>query len=99
MIKKRLFRKNWSVILMSVHKAISKHVSGQNHILSEYVTLDQQREAFIDEACTLCKEGKPFNTDKINAVTEKMNLLSKKIENLPERQYVTGQMVQEYVNK
>lgn len=84
---------------MSVHKAISAHVNGQNHILSEYVQLDQQREAFIDEACQLCKKAQPFNTDKINQVTEKMNLLSKKIENLPERSYVTVQMVQEYVQK
>ncbi|WP_147534793.1 DUF2533 family protein [Bacillus marasmi] len=84
---------------MSVHKAISAHVNGQNHILNDYVQLDQQREAFIEEACQLCKAGQPFNTDKINHVTEKLNLLSKKIENLPERKYVTIQMVQDYVQK
>lgn len=84
---------------MSVHKAISAHVIGQNDILRQYADLDQEREAFIEAACQLCKAGQPFNTDKINQVTEKMNLLSKKIENLPERKYVTVQMVQEYVNK
>jgi hypothetical protein len=84
---------------MSVHKAISQHVNGQNHILREYALLDHQREAYIEEACSLCKEGNPFSTEKINEITEKMNLLSKKIENLPERKYVSVQMVQEYVNK
>lgn len=84
---------------MSVHQAISKHVMGQNQILMDYANLDQQREALIGEACTFCKEGKIFATDKINEVTEKMNILSKKIENLSERKYVTVQMVQEYVGK
>ena len=85
--------------LMSVHQAISKHVKGQNQILMDYARLDQEREAFIEEACTLCKEGKTFSTDKINEVTQKMNILSKRIENLTERKFVSVQMVQEYVGK
>ncbi|NMD69877.1 DUF2533 family protein [Bacillus sp. DNRA2] len=84
---------------MSVHKALSAHVNGLNHIIREYALLDQDRETFIEEACQLCKAGLPFSTEKINQVTEKMNLLSKKIENLPERQMVSVQMVQEYVSK
>lgn len=84
---------------MSVHQALSKHVNGLSQIIRDYATLDQQREAYIDEACTLCKEGKPFTTDKINEVTEKMNILSKRIENLPERKFVSDQMVQDYVSK
>ncbi|AGK54235.1 YpbS family protein [Bacillus sp. 1NLA3E] len=84
---------------MSVHKAISKHVNGQNQILNDFVLLEQQREAYIDEACTLCKQGQPFSTEKINEVTKKMNKLSNKIENLPERLYVSVPMVQEFVSK
>jgi hypothetical protein len=84
---------------MSVHKALSKHVNGLNEIIKEYVTLDKKREALIDEACNLCREGKPFSTEKINEVTEQMNILSKRIENLPERKFVTPQMVLDYVGK
>ena len=84
---------------MSVHKAISKHVNGQNQILLDFASLDHQREVYIDEACILCKEGKPFSTDKINEVTKQMNGLSNKIENLPDRLYVSVQMVQEFVTK
>lgn len=84
---------------MSVHKAISKHVNGQNEILSEFANLDLQREAFIEEAIHLCKEGKTFSTIKINEVTARMNKLSKMIENLPERKMVTADMVQDFVKK
>lgn len=84
---------------MSVHKALSKHVNGLSKIISDFANLDQIREQFIEEACMLCKEGHSFSTDKINEVTKKMNQLSMQIENLPDRKFVSVQMIQEYVNK
>ncbi|WP_108671038.1 YpbS family protein [Peribacillus acanthi] len=83
---------------MSVHKAISKHVNGQNEIIRHFAYLDEQRERFIEEATTLCKNGQPFSTDLINAVTKEMNELSMKIENLPSRKLVTQEMIKDYVN-
>ncbi|WP_163102328.1 DUF2533 family protein [Peribacillus alkalitolerans] len=84
---------------MSVHKAISKHVNGQNEIIRHFAYLDEQRERFIEEAAALCKNGQPFSTDQINAVTKEMNELSMKIENLPSRKQVTQEMVREFVNR
>ncbi|WP_374722754.1 DUF2533 family protein, partial [Peribacillus tepidiphilus] len=43
--------------------------------------------------------GQEFSTYLINEVTEKMNEISKKIENLPSRKLVTPQMVEDYVKK
>jgi hypothetical protein len=83
---------------MSVHRAITAHVNELNQKIRQFAILDRQREEAIEEACRLCREGKAFSTDKINEITEKMNLLSKQIENLPERKYVTMQMVIDYVN-
>ncbi|USK30967.1 YpbS family protein [Bacillus sp. CMF21] len=39
----------------------------------------------------------PFTTDKINEVTNKMNRLN--LRNIPLKQNVTVEMIQEYVNK
>lgn len=84
---------------MSVHKSISNHVNKQNQIITEFFTLDQQREFFIEEAVELCKQGKEFKTDKINEVTAKMNELAKLLENIPSRKIVTPQMIEDYVKK
>ncbi|MFL6559695.1 MAG: DUF2533 family protein, partial [Bacillus sp. (in: firmicutes)] len=45
----------------------------------------------------LCKQGKPFSTDKINAVTNSINKINLRF--IPTRQNVTGEMVQEFVKK
>ncbi len=84
---------------MSVHKALSKHVNGLSQIISDFANLDQIREQYIEEACKLCKDGQAFSTEKINEVTKQMNQLAMQIENLPDRKYVSVQMIQEYVNK
>ncbi|MEH7252233.1 DUF2533 family protein [Neobacillus niacini] len=44
----------------------------------------------------LCKQGKPFSTDKINEVTNKMNKINLRI--IPIKKNVTVDMVMEYVN-
>lgn len=43
------------------------------------------------------KYGKPFTTDKIIEVTNKINRLN--LRNIPLKQNVTVEMIQEYVNK
>lgn len=80
---------------MSVHKAITEHVSKQNHKINQFLLLDQQRERYIDEALLLCKQGKEFTTDKINEVTNQINILAKQ-GIIPFRKLVTNEMVKEY---
>ncbi|SFA69505.1 MULTISPECIES: DUF2533 family protein [unclassified Bacillus (in: firmicutes)] len=82
---------------MSVHKAISQHVGGQNRTITEFLQLDQYRETLIEEALELCKQNKPFKTDRINEVTKEMNALNMKGE-LPKRKLVSVEMIMDYVN-
>lgn len=81
---------------MSVHKDLIKHAKNQNQNYQEFKALDELREKYIEEAVELCKQGKPFTTDKINEVTNKMNRINLRIISL--RKNVTNEMVQEYVN-
>ena len=81
---------------MSVHKDLMKHAENQNKSYQQFLAWDQQREQFIEEAIELCKQGKPFSTDKINEVTNKMNKINLRI--IPIKKNVTVEMVEEYVN-
>jgi hypothetical protein len=81
---------------MSVHKDLINHAANQNKLYQEFLSLDQLRESYITEAVELCKQGKPFATDKINQVTNKMNKINLRIVSL--RKNVTAEMVQDYVN-
>ncbi|WP_423802365.1 DUF2533 family protein [Neobacillus sp. SAB-20_R2A] len=82
---------------MSVHNDLIKHAENQNKSYQEFLALDQQREMYIEEAVDLCKQGKPFSTDKINEVTNRMNKINLRIISI--RKNVTPEMVLEYVNK
>jgi hypothetical protein len=82
---------------MSVHKDLIKHAANQHETYQKFLALDQQREQYIEEAIELCKQGKPFSTDKINAVTNSINKINLRF--IPSRQTVTGEMVQEFVKK
>ena len=53
---------------------------------------------YIDEAVTLCREGKPFTTEKINMVTNQINDLAKQ-GIIPTRKVVSIEMVREYALK
>ena len=81
---------------MSVHKDLIKHAKNQNQSYEEFNAMDELREKYIEEAIELCKQGKPFRTDKINKVTNEMNRINLRIISL--RKNVTTEMVQEYVN-
>jgi len=83
---------------MSVHKAITEHVNKQNKKINDFLSLDQLREMYIDEAVTLCREGKPFTTEKINMVTNQINDLAKQ-GIIPTRKVVSIEMVREYALK
>ncbi|WP_421384829.1 YpbS family protein [Bacillus salacetis] len=80
---------------MSVHKAITEHSKKQNAIAKEFLKLEQQREYYIEEAVNLCMKGDPFTTEKINHVTKRINDEAK-LGIVPERKYVTVEMVKEY---
>lgn len=82
---------------MNVHEAISKHVGGQNQTINEFLQLDYYRETLIEEAIELCRQNKPFTTDRINEITKEMNSLNMKGE-LPKRKLVSVEMVEEFVN-
>ena len=83
---------------MSVHKAISEHVNKQNKKINDFLSLDQLRELYIEEALTLCKAGKPFTTEKINKVTQQINELARQ-GIVPTRKLVTDEMVREFAGK
>ena len=82
---------------MSVHKDLIKHAANQHETYQEFMALDQQREQYIEEAIELCKQGQPFSTDKINAVTNRINKINLRF--IPTRKNVTGEMIQEFVSK
>lgn len=84
---------------MSVHKAITEHSQKQHKVVSSFLHLDGQREYFIEEAVSLCKQGKTFTTEKINEVTKQINQLAKDYGYVPTRKLVTLEMVKEYVEK
>ncbi|MFE7062350.1 YpbS family protein [Sutcliffiella sp. NPDC057660] len=83
---------------MSVHKQISEHSRKQNQIVSTFLKLEQQRENYIEEAIVLCKQKKPFTTEKINMVTKQINELARK-GIAPQRMLVTKEMVEEFVSR
>jgi hypothetical protein len=83
---------------MSVHKAITVHSKKQNKIAKEFIQLDEQRENYIQEAISLCLKGEPFTTDRINQVTKRINDEAR-LGIVPERKFVTVEMVKEYCAK
>ncbi|MGM0835009.1 MAG: YpbS family protein [Bacillota bacterium] len=83
---------------MSVHKQISEHSRKQNQIVSTFLKLEQHRENYIEEAIVLCKQKKPFTTDKINQVTKQINELARN-GIAPQRMLVTKEMVEEFVSR
>ncbi|AQX55255.1 YpbS family protein [Priestia flexa] len=84
---------------MSVHKAISEHSKKQHELVKAFVRLDTMREQAIEATVLLCKEGQEFSTDTINAVTAQINELAKNNGIVPTRQFVTKEMVEEYVQR
>jgi D-mannonate dehydratase len=83
---------------MSVHKQISEHSRKQNQIVTTFLKLEQLRENYIEEAIVLCKQKRPFTTDKINQVTKQINELARK-GIAPQRMLVTKEMVEEFVSR
>jgi hypothetical protein len=83
---------------MSVHKAITKHVEQVNSRVNVFKQLDNAREKYIEEAVQQCLNGENFSVQKINEVTEEMNILAK-LGVVPSRKLVTIDMVREYTEK
>ncbi|GMB08308.1 uncharacterized protein DUF2533 [Thermolongibacillus altinsuensis] len=84
--------------MSEVHHAITAHSKKQHAIVKRFIELDQKREMYIEEAVSLCQNGKPFSVERINEVTKLINELSK-TGIVPQRKYVTIEMVQQYVKK
>ncbi len=80
---------------MSVHKDLIQHAEKQNKAFREFLLMDQQREGYIEEVISLCRQGKPFSTNKINEVSLKINAINLRI--IPERKIVTEEMVRKFV--
>lgn len=85
-------------MMSEVHQAITAHSQKQHALIRAFAQLDAKREAYIEEAVALCQRGEPFSVHNINEVTKQMNELA--INGiLPQRKYVTVDMVKEYVQK
>jgi hypothetical protein len=85
--------------MSNVHEAISKHSQAQHTVVKTFVELEYRREDAIDAAVAKCKNGEPFSIDSINLITRKMNELARTEGIVPQRKYVTPEMVQEYVTR
>ena len=83
---------------LSVHQEISTHSAKQADRIVGYKNLDVKRELYIEEALEKCKKGQPFNVDEINKATDELNFFAK-ANHLPQRSYVTSEMVKEYCEK
>jgi hypothetical protein len=83
---------------MSVHKAITKHSTKQNHLVQQFMRLDEEREQAIDEAVKLCQAGEIFSTGRMNDATRKINALARQGV-VPQRKLVTKEMIEEYVGR
>jgi hypothetical protein len=81
---------------MNVHVSISEHSKKQHLHLVQFEQLDLLREAAIEEAVHKCKNGEPFDVDRINAITAKINEHAKH-GICPTRKYVTIEMVKQFV--
>jgi hypothetical protein len=84
--------------MSEVHQAITAHSNKQHAIVKRFLQLEAKREQYISEAVALCQNGEPFTVEKINEVTKQMNELAKQ-GIVPQRKYVTVDMVKEYVER
>jgi hypothetical protein len=81
---------------VNVHESISEHSKKQHQHLVVFEQLEQLREAAIEEAVLKCKNGEPFDVDRINDMTSRMNAHAKHGIS-PTRKYVTIEMVKQFV--
>jgi hypothetical protein len=86
------------ILMSEVHEAITAHIQKQHAVIKRFVQLEAERERYIDEAVALCQNGLPFTVTKINEITKEMNELAKH-GGMPQRKYVTVEMVKEYVER
>ncbi|REJ25085.1 MAG: DUF2533 domain-containing protein [Bacillaceae bacterium] len=85
--------------MAEVHKEITKHSNRQHEIVKKFLHLEEKREQAIDEAVMLCEKGLHFSVQTINEITKEMNELARTTGIVPQRKYVTEEMVKEYVSR
>jgi hypothetical protein len=93
-----LWKRERKIGMSEVHEAITAHIQKQHAVIKRFVQLEAERERYIDEAVMLCQKGLPFTVEKINEVTKEMNELAKHGV-VPQRKYVTAEMVKEYAER
>ncbi|MBB3907967.1 YpbS family protein [Anoxybacillus rupiensis] len=84
--------------MSEVHHAITAHSHKQHRLIKQFLQLDAQRERYIEEAVEHCRNGQTFTVEKINETTKQINELAKQGV-VPQRKYVTVDMVAEYVER
>jgi predicted metal-dependent peptidase len=87
-----------AIIMPEVHHAITEHVKKQHSVVRKFSQLEQEREALIEEAVQLAMRNQPFSVHSINTVTKEMNQLAKQ-GIVPQRKYVTEEMILDYVKR
>ncbi|RXJ00007.1 DUF2533 family protein [Anaerobacillus alkaliphilus] len=81
---------------MSVHLQIKEQMTRFIEGEKEYRKLDAKREEAIEAILQAAKEQQDFSLTEVNAITEKMNNLSKSFR-FPIRKTVTKEMVLEHI--
>ncbi|MCI3922302.1 YpbS family protein [Paenibacillus sp. TRM 82003] len=84
------------VFFLNVHESITAHSRKQHDHLVRFEELDREREAAIAEAIARCGNGEPFDVDRINEATARINAHAKHGIS-PTRKYVTIEMVKQFV--
>ncbi|MCM3596868.1 YpbS family protein [Metabacillus idriensis] len=84
--------------MTNVHEEISAHSKKQHAIVSKFLSLEEKREALIEQAVQQCRQSQSFSVTGINAVTAEINELAKQ-GIIPTRKLVTEEMVHEYVQR
>ncbi|WP_027409180.1 YpbS family protein [Anoxybacteroides tepidamans] len=84
--------------MSEVHQAITAHSNKQHALVKQFLQLDAKRERYIEEAVHHCQNGQPFTVENINEVTKQINELARQ-GIVPQRKYVTVDMVKEYVER
>jgi len=80
---------------LNVHEAITAHSRKQHLHLVEFERLDALREQAIEDAVSKCRNGEPFDVDRINEATAFINAHAKEGIS-PTRKYVTIEMVKQF---
>lgn len=85
---------------MEVHRSLTKHIQTKEQQISRFRELDFRREAAIERVLEARRAGQPYSLTEVNEYTRGIKQLAADTGlNLPERKYVTEEMVEAYVQR